>query len=336
MARRVKARQSLCRTLAVDLTTGNVSAVVQQTVYSQSRKLVGVAGVDLKLNNIAEMIERIQFHDVGYGFLLDQQQKVVHLSNRTNHQLSIIEDPSSGLKKDDLSALEKQFADTQGFADLNLSMSQNKSGHASVILDGEQYFVVYQRIELDKPKIDWYLGLLIPESYINEPVTDAAWATTSSVLVILAIIMAMIYFVTELIVNPIIKLTNAMKDIASGEGDLTKRIDIDTKDEVGQLASHVNTFIEKLRTLLITTREQSIQLDSASEELSRVSDETHQEILQEKDEVDNVSAAITEMAATIQEISRNAQEANDATDSVNALTNEAYRYQIPRNKVWQH
>jgi methyl-accepting chemotaxis protein len=118
------------------------------------------------------------------------------------------------------------------------------------------------------------------------------------------------------------KLTNAMKDIASGEGDLTKRIEIDTKDEVGQLALHVNTFIEKLRMLLITTRDQSIKLDGASEELSRVSNKTHQEILQEKDEVDNVSAAITEMAATIQEISRNAQEANDATDSVNDLTNE--------------
>jgi methyl-accepting chemotaxis protein len=308
--------------LAIDLTTGNVSAVVQQTVYNQSRKLVGVGGVDLKLNNIAEMIERIQFHNVGYGFLLDEQQKVVHLSNRTNHQLSVIEDASRGLKKDDLSALEKQFSDTKGFADLNLNMSQSKSGHATVTLNGETYFVVYQRLELDKPKIDWYLGLLIPESYINEPVTEAAWATTSSVLVILAIIMVMIYFATEMIVNPIMKLTNAMKDIASGEGDLTKRIEIDTKDEVGQLALHVNTFIEKLRSLLITTREQSVQLDIASAELSRVSDKTHQEILQEKDEVDNVSAAITEMAATIQEISRNAQEANDATDSVNDLTNE--------------
>jgi methyl-accepting chemotaxis protein len=308
--------------LAIDLTTGNVSAVVQQTVYNQSRKLVGVGGVDLKLNNIAEMIERIQFNNVGYGFLLDEQQKVVHLSNRTNHQLSVVEDPSRGLKKDDLSALEKQFSDTKGFADLNLNMSQSKSGHATVTLNGETYFVVYQRLELDKPKIDWYLGLLIPESYINEPVTEAAWATTSSVLVILAIIMVMIYFATEMIVNPIMKLTNAMKDIASGEGDLTKRIEIDTKDEVGQLALHVNTFIEKLRSLLITTREQSVQLDIASAELSRVSDKTHQEILQEKDEVDNVSAAITEMAATIQEISRNAQEANDATDSVNDLTNE--------------
>ena len=308
--------------LAIDLTTGNVSAVVQQTVYDQNRNLVGVGGVDLKLNNIADMIERIQFHNVGYGFLLDEQQKVVHLSNRTNHSLSVIEDASKGIKKDDLSALESQLSDTQGFAQLNSEMRLNKAGNTKVTLKGEEYFVVYQRLELDKPKLNWYLGLLIPESYINKPVKEAAWATTSSVLIILGIIIAMIFFATQMIVNPISKLTEAMKDIASGDGDLTKRIAIDSNDEVGQLAKHVNTFIDKLRYILLNTQEQSIQLNTASAELSRVSEETHQEILEEKDEVDNVSTAVTEMAATVLEISRNAQEANLATDTVNNLTNK--------------
>lgn len=306
--------------LAIDLTTGNVSAVVQQTVYDSQRNLVGVGGVDLKLNNIADMIERIQFHNVGYGFLLDDQQKVVHLSNRTNHKLSVIEDDSKGIKKDDLSALEQQFENTSGFHALNQQMQQAKSGYTKVTLKGEEYFVIYQRLELSKPKLNWYLGLLVPESYINKPVEAAAWATTSSVMIILAIVISMIFFATEMIVKPITTLTRTMQDIASGEGDLTKRIDIDTNDEVGQLATHVNTFIEKLRSLLLDTQQQSISLDTASAELSRVSEETHQEILQEKDEVDNVSTAVTEMASTVMEISRNAQEATSATDTVNELT----------------
>ena len=54
--------------LSVDLTTGNVSAVGQQPVYNDSGELVGVGGVDLRLNNMAELIEKIQFHGVGYGF----------------------------------------------------------------------------------------------------------------------------------------------------------------------------------------------------------------------------------------------------------------------------
>ena len=308
--------------LAIDLTTGNVSAVVQQTVYDSNRKLIGVGGVDLKLNNIAEMIEQIQFNNVGYGFLLDHEQKVVHLSNRTKHTLSVIEDESRGISKDDLSALESQMPNTNGFTALNSQMKQQKSGHSQVTLNGETYFVVYQRLELSKPSLNWYLGLLVPESYINTPVKEAAWATTSSVIIILAIIMAMIFFATQMIVKPISALTETMQDIASGEGDLTKRISVDSQDEVGQLAQHVNTFIDKLRTLLINTRDQSIQLDSASAELSRVSEETHQEILQEKDEVDNVSTAVTEMAATVLEISRNAQQANEGTDSVNQLTSK--------------
>ncbi len=306
--------------LAVDLTTGNVSAVVQQTVYDKNRKLVGVGGVDLRLNNIAELIEDIKFHGVGYGFLLDDQQKVVHFSERANHRLSVIEDESKGIEKDDLSALESQFSDTSGFSKLNQEMQRQGSGHSQVVLNGERYYVVYQRLQLEKPILNWYLGLLVPESYINKPVESAVWTTTTSVVIILSIIIAMIFIATNMIVNPIASVTAMMKDIASGEGDLTKRISVNSNDEIGQLAKHVNTFIDKLRHLLIDTREQSLRLDEASAELSRVSDETHQELLQEKDEVDSVSTAVTEMAATVLEISRNAQEANNATDSVHELT----------------
>lgn len=309
--------------LSVDLTTGNVSAVVQQPVYNASGKLVGVGGVDLRLNNMADLIEKIQFHGEGYGFLLDSEQKVVHLSKATGHSLSIVDDEKTGKKKDDLSSLEQQMKDSTGFSTLNSLMKNNLSGTHTVTLKGKEYFVVFQRLQLDKPKLDWYLGLLVPQSYIQKPVEAAVWSTISAVMVILAIVIAMIFWATHLIAKPIIVLTNAMQDIASGDGDLTKRIEIESRDEVGQLAMHVNTFIEKLRVILLEAKDQSLKLDQASADLSRVSEETNQEIMQEKEQVDSVSTAVTEMAATVLEISRNAQAANTAAEQVQHLTNKA-------------
>ena len=306
--------------LSVDLTTGNVSAVVQQTVYNPNRKLIGVAGVDLQLNKISQMIEDINFQNQGFGFLLDNQQKVVHLSKQTGHKLCVTDECSRG--KEGLDALETQFSDTQGFMALNQLMRQTKSGASTVQFKGQHYHVAYQRLQLEQPMLDWYVGVLIPMSLIEAPVNDAVWTTSLTVAIILVIIMVMIVIASQMITKPMLELTRTMQDIASGEGDLTKQINIDSKDEVGQLAAHMNTFINKLRGLLLTTAEQAIQVGEASAHLSRVSHATNSEIQQEKQQVDSVSAAVTEMAATVMEISQNAQQTNKAAESVQKLTSK--------------
>jgi methyl-accepting chemotaxis protein len=304
--------------ISVDLTTGNASAVVQQPVYNKQNKLVGFGGVDLQLNNINDMVEAIRFNGQGYGFLLDGNQKVVHFSERTGHKLSVTDEGPNG--KEGLDALEKQFSDTSGFSELNRAMKSQKDGSSYVTFKGEQYYVVYNRLELESPYLDWYVGILIPTSMIDEPVNDAVMTTTTSLIIILAIIIAMIFWATQMITKPLTKLTYIMRDIASGDGDLTQKIEIHSQDEVGQLAHHMNTFIDKLRAMMLNTAAQAEQLSQAASQLKIVSQKTNDEIQQEKQQVDSVSAAVTEMASTVLEISRNAQHTNNAAEEVQAIT----------------
>ena len=304
--------------ISVDLTTGNASAVVQQPVYNKQNKLVGFGGVDLQLNNINNMVEGIRFNGQGFGFLLDGNQKVVHLSKRTGHKLSVTDEGPNG--KEGLDALEKQFSDTSGFSELNRAMKSQKDGSSFVTFKGEQYYVVYNRLELETPYLDWYVGILIPTSMIEEPVNDAVMTTTTSVIIILAIIIAMIFWATQMITKPLTKLTYIMRDIASGDGDLTQKIEIKSNDEVGQLAHHMNTFIDKLRAMMLNTAAQAEQLSQAASQLKTVSQKTNDEIQQEKQQVDSVSAAVTEMATTVMEISRNAQHTNNAAEEVQTIT----------------
>jgi len=134
------------------------------------------------------------------------------------------------------------------------------------------------------------------------------------------IIIAMIMWATHMIAQPITTLTHIMRDIASGDGDLTQKITIDSKDEVGQLAHHMNTFIDKLRAMMLDTAAQAEQLTNAAAQLKSVSQKTNDEIQQEKQQVDSVSAAVTEMATTVMEISRNAQHTNSAAEEVQNIT----------------
>lgn len=304
--------------ISVDLTTGDASAVVQQPVYNPQGKLIGVGGVDLQLNKINDMVENIRFNGQGYGFLLDDQQKVVHFSKASGHKLSVTDEGPNG--KDGLDALEQQFNNTSGFKTLNSAMQNNLAGSQAVMLKGEQFYVVYNRLQLEQPHLDWYVGLLIPTSMIEAPVNAAVTTTTTAVIIILVIILAMILWATHMISKPITTLTHIMRDIASGEGDLTQKINIDSQDEVGQLANHMNTFIDKLRAMMLDTAAQAEQLSAAADQLKTVSQQTNSEIQQEKQQVDSVSAAVTEMATTVQEISRNAQQTNTAAEEVQAIT----------------
>ena len=317
--------------ISVDLTTGVASAVVQQPVYNAQRKLIGMGGVDLQLNKINDMVENIRFNGQGYGFLLDGNQKVVHFSKATGHKLSITDEGANG--KEGLDALEQQFTDTAGFKELNTQMRNNLEGSQMVTFKGEQFYVVYHRLQLEQPYIDWYVGLLIPTSMIEEPVNAAVTATTTAVIIILIIILAMILWATHMISKPITTLTHIMRDIASGEGDLTQKINIDSQDEVGQLANHMNTFIDKLRAMMLETAAQAEQLSNAAAQLRHVSEQTNSEIQQEKQQVDSVSAAVTEMATTVLEISRNAQHTNNAAEEVQAITAEGASRSTQAQKV---
>ncbi|MBA6410746.1 MAG: methyl-accepting chemotaxis protein [Pseudoalteromonas distincta] len=317
--------------ISVDLTTGVASAVVQQPVYNAQRKLIGMGGVDLQLNKINDMVENIRFNGQGYGFLLDGNQKVVHFSEATGHKLSITDEGANG--KEGLDALEQQFTDTAGFKELNTQMRNNLKGSRMVTFKGEQFYVVYHRLQLEQPYINWYVGLLIPTSMIEAPVNAAVTATTTAVIIILIIILAMILWATQMISKPIITLTHIMRDIASGEGDLTQKIDIDSQDEVGQLANHMNTFIDKLRAMMLETAAQAEQLSNAAAQLRSVSEQTNSEIQQEKQQVDSVSAAVTEMATTVLEISRNAQHTNNAAEEVQAITAEGASRSTQAQKV---
>lgn len=304
--------------LSADINTGAVSAVVSSPVFDADGHLLGIGGVDLQLNRMADMIEAISFREQGFGFLLDSNLKVVHLSKKTGHRLVLIEE--EGKSKDGLEGLERDFPDTHGFAELNQVIAAKGDGYAQVTLKNVDYYVVFRNIKLDSPLVNWTVGLLLPAELINQPVKEAVGATTIAVVTMLLIILVVIFWASQVITKPLLELTHVMQNIASGEGDLTQRIKINAQDEVGQLAHHVNTFIDKLQQLLKATQKYAEQVNATASNFSRVSNGTNKEIQQERVQIDSVTVAVTEMAQTVVEISRNAQETNDAALEVQTLT----------------
>jgi methyl-accepting chemotaxis protein len=280
-----------------------ISTVVQGPVRDTSGRLLGVGGLDLHINKVGDHIELLQYQGQGLPILLDEQGNIVHFAKQ------------AGIKytpNDPVAAFDQLHKNNSGFAALAEAAKASSAGRVAVQLNGNQYYAYAEPVVLDFPKMNWLVALLVPVELIDGPVQSATnWAMLLTLL-ILAVTLAVIWFMTTLLTRPLQQLTQVMQDIASGEGDLTRSIDISSQDEVGALASHFNQFTSKLRHLLRQTAQQAASVNSSSQHLTQVASLTNQEIQSSKAQIDNVSAAVHQMAATTQEISSNAVQTSDA------------------------
>ena len=129
-----------------------------------------------------------------------------------------------------------------------------------------------------------------------------------TIVVVLIISVAFVILITVVlnrgIVVPIKTMIDRTKDIAQGEGDLTKRIPVDSKDEVGELGSWVNAFIEKIQGLISQITDSANQVSAATGEISSSSQQI-------ADGAQQQAAGFEELSSSVQANASNAAQAND-------------------------
>ncbi|WP_313010226.1 methyl-accepting chemotaxis protein [Stutzerimonas nitrititolerans] len=126
------------------------------------------------------------------------------------------------------------------------------------------------------------------------------------------------------IVRPIRVAVDAMRDIAAGEGDLTRRLEERGRNEVAELGQAFNQFAEKVRRLVSEVAGSTSQVAAAAEEMSAITDEFNRDVAQQRHEIEQVATAMNEMTATVQDVARNAAQ---AAESAQAADREAQQGQ---------
>lgn len=126
----------------------------------------------------------------------------------------------------------------------------------------------------------------------------------------LAMSVLVAWLLIRVITKPLRHVYRAMQDVAQGEGDLTKRLPVNGKNELALLAGAFNEFAEKMRSAIETVAGKVMQLSSASEELSVTSDQSNEAVQQQRLQTDSLAAAMEQMAATTLEVARNIANSN--------------------------
>jgi methyl-accepting chemotaxis protein len=131
------------------------------------------------------------------------------------------------------------------------------------------------------------------------------------------------------IVRALKEMIASFQDIAEGEGDLTKRIQIRSRDEIAELAGLFNIFLDKLQGMIVKIGSNSVQVDQCSSEMAEVSSRMSESANDTSSRSDNVAAAAEEMsvnlnnvAAAMEESSTNTSMVASAAEEMTATINE--------------
>ncbi|MBW0237973.1 chemotaxis protein [Pseudomonas sp. D1HM] len=179
----------------------------------------------------------------------------------------------------------------------------------------------------------WGVLLDVPEKVLVGPAEalqaelnerNSAGALTELGLGVLAAIIGLllVWLMARSVTRPILNVANMLEDIASGEGDLTRRLTYDKKDELGQLAGWFNRFLDKLQPVIAEVKRSVQDARNTADQSAAIAAQTSAGMEQQYRQVDQAATASHEMSATAQDVARSAAQAAQAARDADQATRE--------------
>ena len=241
----------------------------------------GVVGADVLLTDIVDQVLAVQLGQSGYAALIDSNNQIlVHPQQ------------------------QRQGQNLQQLVG-NVRLSSDR---AEVNLDGTDWFASAFPIA----GTDWRLLLMVPRNEVFAQLNTLAVTSLLTSVVTIAVLTLVSGLMISILLKPLISLGHAMVDIAEGEADLTKRLDITREDEIGRLSRSFNRFVESIHRLVQETLDSSLHLAQLSESARDNAQRNNVSVQLQQSEISQVAAAINEMSSTAAEVANNASDAAEA------------------------
>ncbi|MDR1325109.1 MAG: methyl-accepting chemotaxis protein [Treponema sp.] len=265
----------------VDMITNQLVVTLSKTIFDAQGREVGVVGEDINMNTLDEMANtKLAIPEI--------TSYILHPTGR------YISNP-------DIEAImEKDF-----FTEYNLEQYRTRVLSSSSFLgtDGK-VFICSEPL----PIANWSLVSIIPVAAVYKEVNQTIRTLIILSLASFILIMVSFYFFIRNMLKPIKSVSQELKGISEGEGDLTKSITITSNDEIGDLAQYFNLTLQKIRNMVILIKRQSASLLNIGDELATNMTET--------------AAAINQITATILNIKGRVVNQSDDITGTNTTTEQ--------------
>ncbi|HEA18158.1 MAG TPA: methyl-accepting chemotaxis protein [Pseudoalteromonas prydzensis] len=246
----------------------------------------GVVGGDVSIASIVDSVSNMSLPANGYAIMMHNDGTVIA------HR--------------DASKLMGKITNIEAKLNNRLIQLNEQTGKLTPV-----YFSAEDREKLlwseQIPNTDWQLVFVLDKQTLEAPllslmVTQLGLASLALIVSVLAI-----SWLLGLLLKPLSRVSQALSRIAAGNGDLTQRISVDSKDEVGALADSFNSFVGSQHQLISHIRQLAIDLDLDAEKSLLTNHSSVNELQRQQQEVTMVATAVTEMSSATHEIAANAE-----------------------------
>ncbi|WP_033365742.1 methyl-accepting chemotaxis protein [Bordetella sp. FB-8] len=260
-------------------------------------KIIGVTTADTQLTSVAKKVNGIHPTGKSFAVLVDGANDTILAYARKELIAKPVTDLAAGLN----AALLKRLV--------------ANAGHAEVPINGATQMVYAAKVE----GTPWILLTAVDRA--DATASLATLKHTASLVTLLCVLVAaalMWAFVSRQL-RRLVVVRNALDDIASGEGDLTRRMDVSGRDELTQIASAFNRFADKLNTVLLRIRDASESVRTASSEIAAGNTDLSSRTEQQAASLEETAASMEELAATVKQNTENAHQANQLAASASEV-----------------
>ncbi len=269
----------------------------------ENGRIVGVTASNLALGALIEDVLDISVPGNGYAMLLDVTNRIV------------VAHPNEKMALKPISELG------QGFDANNLSNEIASDGFFFTKQGDQEKAVMVTAV----PNTNWAIALVMDQETLEAPLN----VMLVKLLLIGGLILLFVSLFTGWLVTRQLRelgtVSEALADIANGEGDLTVRINVKSDDEVGKLAENFNQFVSRLHTMASNLREITLELNRSAADSADSAVQRSENIRQQQDEITMVATAVTEMASATQEIAGNAENTAKSASQAVDLTQEGHQ-----------
>lgn len=285
------------------ITTAYTDAITKAllvTIAEPVRKngqFVGVVGADVLIDQLVSDVISLDVGDNAYAMLIDATDG------------TFLAHPDSALSLKPVSQLSN---------DISMPVIENavRTGSIEIINErGKEKLLYFTKV----PDTNWIFGVQMDRATEEASHSTLLTQLIMTAVVITLVVIALVSWLVSFLFRDLNRVSVALEEIASGEGDLTQRLEPKSDDEIGQLAENFNRFVGNMHTMVLKLSEVSASLANQARQTASQAEERSARIQMQQDEINMVATAVNEMAAATQEIAGNADHtAQNSSEAVGA------------------
>jgi methyl-accepting chemotaxis protein len=269
--------------------TGKNVVSLGRAVLNDDGSIKAILGIDLVIDAIVQQLRDINLPGNGYMFIARGDKVFSHADQRLLNRPLL--DISRDLTPNGLRQIQ-----------------QDKNSLHLIELDGKTMQIFADAI----PGSDLVLVMLLERELLVGPVHSALMGQLAAILVLLVVTIIGLNWLNGVLLLPLHNVSQSLADIASGGGDLSRRLPITSNDEVGQLAANFNSFVDHMSDLVRHIRTQANELQDNAHAMADSAVTSVRELGVQQQQIGMVAQAMNEMTNATHEIAHHAEHTADS------------------------